>query len=190
MPGSWPYLREPIKKYLIQNFSKESNILDIGAGQGTYYDLLADHFITFDAVEIWGPYIHEYQLNKKYRNVFNVNIMEFTFGKDDYDIIIMGDTLEHLSREDGTKLIPYLFERCKELIIVVPFNLPQDEVCGNKYEKHLQPDLSHANMETHYPLLKMLHVTDFPYETNTFKCEIPIDIGSTRYYLCAYVKNI
>lgn len=190
MPGSWPYLRNPIKKYLTDNFSSESKILDIGAGEGTYYNLLSDHFSMFDAIEIWTPYIQQYDLNQKYRNVFNVNIMDFVFGKDEYDIIIMGDILEHLSREHAKQLVPYLFERCKELIVVVPFNLPQDEVFGNQYEKHLQADLNHIIMETEYPLLKMLMVQDFPNKNQIFKCEIPIDVASERYHLCAYVKNI
>jgi hypothetical protein len=189
MPGSWPYLREPIKKYLMDTFPKDSKILDIGAGEGTYYNLLSDYFTTFDAVEIWEPYIEEYKLKDKYRNVFNVDIMNFEFNENEYDIIIMGDTLEHLSREDGVKLIPYLASRCKELVIIIPFNLPQGEVFGNKYEIHLQPDLSHQVMEEHYSSLKMLEVDNFPGENNKFKCEIPIDVGESHYYLCAYIKN-
>jgi len=180
MPGSWPYLRHYIKKYLTDEFSPESVILDIGAGEGTFYDLLNDHFSIFDGVEIWEPYIEKYDLKSKYRNVYNMDIMDFEF--ESYDIIIMGDTLEHISRENGVKLIPYLAERCKELIVVVPFLLPQGEVFGNIYEAHLQPDLYFDIMDEFYPDLELM-------EVDGFRCAIPIDVGETRYWQCAYKKR-
>jgi 2-polyprenyl-3-methyl-5-hydroxy-6-metoxy-1,4-benzoquinol methylase len=103
MPGNWGYLSSEIKDYLCENYDSSSTILDIGCGHGFYYKLLNHHFKKFDAVEIWEPYILEYDLNNMYDNVSNVNILDFEF--EYYDIIIMGDILEHLSREDGVKLL-------------------------------------------------------------------------------------
>ena len=187
MPGSWPYLREPIKKYLVETYSKESTILDIGVGEGTFYDLLNDHFSVFDGVEIWEPYIEKYELENKYRKIYNMNIMDFTF--DWYDVIIIGDTLEHLSREDGTKLIPYLYDRCKEIIVVVPFLLPQTEVFGNKYEAHLQEDLYFDIMEKFYPQLQLMTVEGFTGYEGSDRLALPIDVGENRYWQCAYRKK-
>lgn len=180
MPGSWPYLREPIKTYLTQNFSKHCTILDVGAGEGTYFNLLSDYFYKFDAVEIWEPYVEQYKLKEKYKNVYNINIIDFTF--EWYDIIIMGDVLEHLSASDGIALLSKIFNKCTQLIVNVPFNLPQEEVFGNLYEKHLQPDLNHNIMSERYPMLKMLYVNEIP-------CQVPIEIGENLYHLCAYIKN-
>lgn len=70
MPGNWGYLGDDIKEYLIQNFSKECSILDVGCGHGFYYKLLKDYFKKMDAVEIWTPYIEQYELEKMYDNVY------------------------------------------------------------------------------------------------------------------------
>lgn len=181
MPGNWGYLGQSTKEYLCNNFDKDCTILDIGCGHGFYYKLLSDHFTKFDAVEIWEPYINEYNLENMYDNVYNVNIMDFEF--DYYDIIIMGDILEHLSREDAVILLNRLKDKCKELIVVVPYFLPQNEVFGNKYEIHLQPDLSDEIMEQYYPMLELIKIGDK-------ELKLKIDVGDKTYYYCAFKKKI
>ncbi len=126
MPGNWGYLGDDTKKYLCNNFDRSCKILDVGCGHGFYYKLLSDYFINFDAVEVWSPYIQEYNLEKMYDNVYNVNIMDFEF--EFYDIIIMVDVLEHLERSDVIKLLNRIKDKCKELLVIVPYYLPQDDV--------------------------------------------------------------
>jgi SAM-dependent methyltransferase len=181
MPGNWGYLGPDVKQYLVENFDPSSTILDIGCGHGFYIKLLKDYFQKFDAVEVWQPYIEEYKLTEMYDNVFNVNILDFEF--DHYDIIIMGDILEHLSREDAKNILNRLKDKCKELIVVVPYYLPQDEVFGNKYEIHLQPDLDDAIMAEHYPMLEMINL-------HGKELKIPIDMGTHYYYYCAFKKRV
>ena len=180
MPGNWGYLGQDTKEYLCANYDKECTILDVGCGHGFYYELLNDYFTKFDAVEVWEPYIEEYKLKEKYDNVYNTNIMDFEF--DYYDIIIMGDILEHLSREDGVKLLNKLKNKCKELLVVVPYYLPQDEVFGNKYEIHLQPDLDDDITEKYYPMIELINF-------NGKEFKIPIDMGTHYYYYCAFKKS-
>jgi SAM-dependent methyltransferase len=181
MPGNWGYLGPDVKQYLVENFDPSNTILDIGCGHGFYIKLLKDHFQKFDAVEVWAPYIEEYKLTEMYDNVYNVNILDFEF--EYYDIIIMGDILEHLSREDARNLLYRLKDKCKELIVVVPYYLPQDEVFGNKYEIHLQPDLDDEIMSEHYPMLEMINL-------HGKELKIPIDMGTHYYYYCAFKKRI
>jgi SAM-dependent methyltransferase len=181
MPGNWGYLGPDVKQYLVENFDPSSTILDIGCGHGFYIKLLKDYFQKFDAVEVWQPYIEEYKLTEMYDNVFNVNILDFEF--DHYDIIIMGDILEHLSREDAKNILNRLKDKCKELIVVVPYYLPQDEVFGNKYEIHLQPDLDDEIMAEHYPMLEMINL-------HGKELKIPIDMGTHYYYYCAFKKRV
>jgi SAM-dependent methyltransferase len=181
MPGNWGYLGSDVKQYLCENYDKNCSILDIGCGHGYYYKLLNDHFSKFDAVEIWSPYIEEFKLNEMYDNVFNVDIMNFDF--EFYDIIIMGDILEHLSREDSVLLLNRLIDRCRELIVVVPYYLPQDEVFGNKYEIHLQPDLDDEIMSKFYPMLELIDI-------DGRELKITIDVGTNKYYYCAFKKKI
>jgi SAM-dependent methyltransferase len=180
MPGNWGYLGSDVKEYLIKNFDSTCSILDVGCGHGYYIKLLKDYFKKFDAVEIWKPYIEEYKLTEMYDNVFNVNILDFEF--EYYDIIIMGDILEHLSRKDAKNLLNKIKDKCRELIVVVPYYLPQDEVFGNKYEIHLQPDLDDNIMSEYYPMLEIINL-------NGKELKIPIDMGTHYYYYCAFKKN-
>jgi SAM-dependent methyltransferase len=180
MPGNWGYLGEDVKKYLVQNFSPDCSILDVGCGHGFYYKLLKNHFKKFDAVEIWKPYIEKYGLEQMYDNVYNVNILDFQFKY--YDIIIMGDILEHLDRYQAQSLLNNIKDKCTELIVVVPYYLPQQEVFGNKYEIHLQPDLNDKIMQEYYPMLELIKL-----ENKELK--IPIDMGTHYYYYCAFKKS-
>jgi len=192
MPGSWGYLRPHTRDYLIKNFPPESTVLDIGAGDNTYHRLLGDYFTTMDAVEIWEPYVTAYKLRENYRNVYVMDIMDFEF--DWYDIIIMGDTLEHLSAENGRILIERLAKKCKELVVIVPFNLPQDGIYdpGSEsycpYEAHLQPDLNFETMPERYPQLELLNM-DPSWGMVDNKCHVIINAGEAVYYLCVYVKK-
>jgi SAM-dependent methyltransferase len=181
MPGNWGYLTDDTKIFIEQNIPKDASVLDIGCGHGHYAKICKDHFINkMDGIEIWQPYIDEYKLNNLYKNIYNVNILDFQF--DHYDFIIMGDVLEHLSREDGTKLIKKLYPKCHEMLIVVPYNLPQGAVDDNKYEIHLQPDLSDKIMSEFYPELDLIRINDK-------KLKIKIECEDKIYYYCAFKKN-
>ena len=47
---------------LKNRYNKDSVILDVGAGEGTYYKLLGDYFRDIDAIEIYRPNIEKYKL--------------------------------------------------------------------------------------------------------------------------------
>lgn len=181
MPGNWGYLTNDIKAFVENNIPKEASVLDIGCGHGYYPKLLKDHFINkMDGVEIWEQYIKEYELHNLYNNIYNTNILDFKF--DYYNFIILGDILEHLSREDAVSLIEYLCARCDEILVVVPYNLPQDVVNNNIYEVHLQPDLSDEVMSKYYPLLEIVKI-------NGKECKIKIEVGTNIYHYCAFRKK-
>lgn len=181
MPGSWGYFKKQIHEYLTNNFTTNDTVLDVGCGQGDYYEMLKDYFKRIDGVEIWEPYIHKYKLKEKYNNIFNTNIIDFEF--DYYDIIIMGDILEHLSRNDAVNLVNRISNKCKELLVVVPYYLPQETVFGNVYERHLQPDIDDKIMEKYFPILKL-------HEFNGEKAKLKIEVGESVYYYCVFTKKI
>lgn len=120
-------------------FPKDATILDVGAGWGKYRFLLSD-YPNMDACEVWQPYIEAEKLEELYSRVFAVDICDLhdVF----YDVIIMGDVLEHIGRERAIPLIEKLKSSCRQLYVVVPYKYHQGEVHGNKYEIHLQDDLT------------------------------------------------
>lgn len=131
---------------------EETTILDVGAGWGKYRYLLPDY--TMDACEVWVPYVNADKLVELYRNVYVADICDLEIGQ--YDVIIMGDVLEHIPREKAKQLITRLVTKCKQIYVVVPYLYPQGEVEGNPYEIHHQADLTEKLMEKEYPELELL----------------------------------
>ena len=155
---SYPFFKEEVRDYLKEKFDNECEILDVGAGCGNYYNLLGNFYNKIDAVEIFEPNIKNYELENKYRKVYNIDICNFKY--DFYDIIIFGDIIEHLSVKEAQDVLKYAFERCEEMIVAVPYMCEQGEYGGNVYEIHKQDDLTKENILERYPMLKLLYADD------------------------------
>lgn len=145
-----------ILKYIVENVEKHSRILDVGFGAGAYGKLLRSlYYMNIDGLDIYSDNIEEMGLDIIYDNIYIENILDFDF--DFYDLIIMGDVLEHIELKSAKKLISNLIEsKCGQIIISVPYEYEQDELYGNKYEKHLQPEMNDIFMEKHYSCLKLI----------------------------------
>ena len=155
---SYPFFKEEVKEYLKNKFTNNARVLDVGAGCGTYYNLLGDYFKEIDGVEVFKPNIDNYELEKKYNHIYNTNIINFKHPY--YDIIIFGDIIEHLSVFEAQEVLKYATEHCKEMVVAVPYMGEQGEYGGNIYEIHKQDDLTKENMLERYPMLKLLYADD------------------------------
>ena len=152
MSTSYNIFKNEIKEYICKHFPTNSKILDIGAGYGIYARLLLD-YKNIDAVEIYEPYINRFGLKSLYKNVYNIDILDFDF--DYYDLIIMGDVLEHIPTEKAQLLIKKIINKCEQLIVCVPYLYKQD-ADENKYQKHFQEDLTKDVMDKRYPSLNLM----------------------------------
>ena len=137
-----------VSGHIRHNFNKDSTILDVGAGWGKYHRLLPEY--TMDAVEIWEPYIIEDKLEEQYNQVIKIDICDLH--EVYYDVIIMGDVLEHIEEDRAIPLIERLKRSCKQLYVITPFEYHQGEVNGNKYEIHLQDKLTDESIRRLYSL--------------------------------------
>ena len=156
MPGgSYRYFKEDLRKYLISKYPPKSEILDVGAGSGTYALLLGDYF-ELDAVEAFTP--NALEIEGRYRKVFNKDIRDFTY--DHYDVVIFGDILEHLEVSDAQRVLKYAIPRCNEVIVAVPYLYEQGAIYGNEYEIHKQDDLTPELVLKRYPELHLLFGND------------------------------
>lgn len=151
--------KKEITNYLKEKFSKDATILDVGAGEGTYLNYLQDYFTNIEAVEVFKPNIDNFKLEEKYNKVYNINIKDFKY--DFYDIIIFGDVIEHLEVNEAQEVLKYALNRCKEMIVAVPYLNPQGIEEDNVYEIHKQDDLTDEIMKERYPYLKCVFKTDF-----------------------------
>ena len=158
MATSYGYFKEEVSKYLKDKFNPDSTILDVGAGEGTYHRYLSDYFKNIDAVEVFKPNIDNYNLENKYRRVYNANIIDFRYPN--YDIVIFGDIIEHLEIEEAKRVLEYANSHSKEIIVAVPYMNKQGIEEDNIYEIHRQDDLTPQNVLERYPMLKELYKND------------------------------
>ena len=168
MPTSYPLYKDSVRNWFLQNVPLDTTILDIGAGCGTYSDLIRGYGYKMDAVEIWEPYINQYGLKNKYGWVYEENVLKMPLDVlGAYDFYILGDVLEHLSVEDAQWLMNFLKIKGKQYLVAVPYVMEQGEYEGNIHETHLQPDLTPENMLEKYPDLEFLYGNNFyGYYTN------------------------
>lgn len=158
MPLSHNILKSDIRVYFEKNVNVNSKILDIGAGVGTYSKLLRKLGYKMDCMEVWLPYVVEYKLNELYDNVIIGDVMNYDISN--YDVIIMGDILEHLSIDDAMKLMNVIENNNQMCLVAVPYKLEQGEYYGNKYEIHKQSDLTNEVMLSRYNNLRLLFKSD------------------------------
>jgi hypothetical protein len=133
------------------------SLLDVGCGSAAYgllfRDLLErrrgryhkkDWLGRIDAVEVWPDYItpvHEYV----YDNIVIADIRQLvnSFNPpaellDSYDMIFMGDVLEHFSCDDGADVLQKLQKMAHHVLISTPVDPePQDAYNGNEHERHI-----------------------------------------------------
>jgi hypothetical protein len=162
MPTSYPIFKDSVQNWFLENVPFNTKIMDVGAGCGTYSQLLRGYGYKMDAIEIWEPYIEKYDLKSKYDKVWNWDFINMPVGAyDDYDFFIMGDILEHLSVDEGQWILSFLRLKGKKFLVAVPYQMEQGEHEGNMYETHLQPDLTPEIMEERYPELELLYGNNF-----------------------------
>lgn len=158
MAYSYEFYKQEVKEYLVSKFKGNAKVLDVGAGCGTYWNLLHNSFKYIDAVEVFKPNIMNYNLKQKYHKVYNMNIKDFKY--ENYDIIIFGDIIEHLEVKEAQEVLDYAYNHSKELIVAVPYELEQGIEEDNIYEIHKQADLTPKIMKERYPYLKLLYNND------------------------------
>lgn len=150
-----------VREMITMLYPPDTRILDVGAGQGKYRVLLPEYEYVY-AVEVFEPYIHENNLLELYHKVYTQDIREFV---DVYGyslltgmVVVMGDVLEHLTCEDAQHVLEMLSRYVTEIIVVVPYEYPQNEEDGNVHQRHLQDDLTVESMTRDYPELTLLEV--------------------------------
>jgi|GEM_PF-1757587 SAM-dependent methyltransferase len=154
----------------IKNFAtlyKYTRYLDIGCGAGLYGILIRQittpeflrQFTTsawwgevpeiiVDAVEVFPEYIKRYGIDKIYNNITVADIRQIYQDIKNYDVIIMGDVLEHMTKEEAIEVVNALKTKCCFIWAALPMEfegkrwshgylqLPE-EWEENPYGKHL-----------------------------------------------------
>ena len=138
---------------------KPDKVLDVGIGMGLY-GLLLRHYldiaherlirgtwtVRIDGVEIFENYrnpVWEYA----YDSVTIADARVFVPSAGEYDLVLMGDILEHFERNEARILVEVALSRAKTVIATTPhIEMIQSAWAGNAAETHLS----------------LLDATDFP----------------------------
>jgi len=146
--------------YMLALKNHISSVLDVGPGCGTYSRILRpiDEHIYWTGVEVWAPYIKEFNLEEKYDHVVVADLRYLDYSKIRRpDCIIAGDVLEHISEDDALRILTELIRLAKVIFVSIPIiPMPQGESEGNPYQEHVEDSYTHER------LMKMLPcVCDF-----------------------------
>lgn len=152
---SYPYGKDHVRNFILNLLPKNSTILDVGAGEGTYNNLLFKNYYRMDAVEADIQTASFLKNTSSYVNVYQENILNFQYLKR-YDLIIFGDVLEHLSEDEMDKVLKEAKNWTNAILIAIPYNLPQGIVNGKILEEHKQDTLTHEIFLKKYPDLKTI----------------------------------
>ena len=118
---------------------RPATLLDVGPGQGTYSDLLrgVTPGSSWSCVEIFEPYVEMFELRRKYDVVHLVDIRSFSWPTR-YDVVILGDVLEHLTLADALRVWASARPHARHIVLSIPIvEYPQGVHYGNIHETHL-----------------------------------------------------
>lgn len=121
---------------------KPESFLDLGAGAGKYGELVKkiNSSIKLTAVEIEKDYIKNFKLPSIYNEVWNISAIDLINPKyydSTFDVIMIGDIIEHLKKSDGIDLLNFLIYRCRWIILEFPYRYLQNSVNGYHSEAHI-----------------------------------------------------
>jgi hypothetical protein len=134
---------------------RPQSILDIGVGFGKwghlfreYTDILeAEHDPTryeranwkvrIDGIEGHAPYVTEMH-RFIYNEIFIGDARELIRTVPQYDLIFLGDIIEHFEKEDGVELLRNAIDKANKAVLVTTpkFETGQEGLCGNELERH------------------------------------------------------
>jgi len=133
-----PFSSESGKASIRWVMSKLPNVttaLDIGCGAGTYAKMFPQ--FKWTGVEVWEPYIEEYNLSAHYDHLFIQDVKSWD-SDDHFDVCFLGDVLEHMTVEEARELLDKCRRLADTIIVSIPIgHYPQDEYKGNPYEIHI-----------------------------------------------------
>jgi 2-polyprenyl-3-methyl-5-hydroxy-6-metoxy-1,4-benzoquinol methylase len=135
-PENKPWALEKIKEI------NPKTVLDCGAGAGTYLDLIKANLgykTIVVGVEAWNPYIIKYDLEDRYDILYPIDIRDMASFQ--YDLVILGDILEHMPESDAIMLWNRISEEAKYALISIPIiHYEQGAINDNPYEVHVEED--------------------------------------------------
>ena len=136
----------------VLNEVNPNTVLDIGAGAGKYGKLTKEFNpdIKTTAVEIWAPYVKQFDLESIYDQVHICDARIYPDFK--FDLGFLGDVLEHMTKAEAVELWEKVSKEALVAVLSVPIvHYPQGEYENNPYEIHVKDDWTHEEVMKTFP---------------------------------------
>lgn len=153
MPSSRPDLIPFVLRFVME--CQPESILEIGTGFGKYGFLFREYLdiwaaandparldpanwkVRIDGIEIHEPYIGELQ-RLIYNRLIIGDAMEEIDKLGRYDLIFLGDVIEHFPKAEGRRLLQKCLAHADRMVLVTTPNYfnPQGAEYGNEHETH------------------------------------------------------
>jgi hypothetical protein len=153
MPSSRPNII-PTVIHLVQQLRPRS-ILDVGIGFGKFGHLFREYTdiqaaehdprryarenwkVRIDGIEGYAAYVtdaHRYL----YDDIHIGDARQVLATLPRYDLVFMGDVIEHFDKDDGRRLLADALDRATQAVIVSTpkSETGQEDACGNEFERH------------------------------------------------------
>jgi hypothetical protein len=127
---------------------RPARVLDIGAGYGKWGYLVREALdfipgrlqpstwqVQIDGLEVFptGSPLVEWV----YDRVLVGDALDMLDALHDYDLVILGDVIEHFTKADGLRLLRALLEHNTNVIVVTPMDFFEQDAEENPHEQHL-----------------------------------------------------
>ncbi len=153
MPSSRPNTI-PTVIHLVRQFNPQS-ILDVGIGFGKWGHLFREYTdiheaerdparyerrhwcVRIDGIEGYAAYVTEMH-RYLYNDIHIGNAIELIKTLPVYDLVFLGDIIEHLEKATGRQLLRDALDHARKAVIVSTpkYETAQADLCGNEFERH------------------------------------------------------
>lgn len=141
MPWSDNRLRPEVLQFLSGHHVDSwwpNTVLDVGCGGGSNLEFYKPWWPNshWTAIEVYPPYISMFDLFYRYDSLYVDDVRNLQ--NFNYDLVIFGDVIEHLHKEEGFAVLRRALDQAKYVVVALPVtHYPQGEMHGNVHETHL-----------------------------------------------------
>jgi len=139
--------------YLKREIQPTDTVLDLGCGYNSPIQYCTTSFRT--GVELFPPYLEESRKKAIHTKYINADVSKIEFDPKSFDVVLASEILEHITKEDGYKLINKMAKWAKKKIILTTPNgyLSQGSYDDNLLQEHLSgwnvADLKNLGFHVH-----------------------------------------
>jgi hypothetical protein len=118
-------------------------VYDVGVGYGKWGMLIREYVDDFmgavwiEGCEIFKPYLERSDAKRIYDHIDVGNWLTITPQREQYDLVLMIDVLEHFSSTQAVIALDKALAFSRIALVSTPLNYPQGAVNGNEHERHL-----------------------------------------------------